>query len=92
MMKQVLPILIALIAISKISFAQDTTGGTRANIVIPLHKSPAQSKVTPPPNGEAYTLDTFSKSPPVNSDDRRLRRAAANHKRAKAKSNKTTKP
>ncbi|MEJ7610161.1 MAG: hypothetical protein WKF88_03170 [Ferruginibacter sp.] len=78
-MKIEIPVLFIFLVVAGNSFAQDTTGGTRPGLVIPLHNVPAK------PTPRAVPLEQKVYSPaensvqgmPINATDRKLRIAAA---------------
>ncbi len=61
------------------AFAQDTTGGTRPTLIIPLHKSRAKKEAEAKRSDPAYRIDSLMKTPgPVNPADRKQKRKKKN--------------
>ena len=77
-MKQAISFLIIL-AGAKCCFAQDTTGGTRANVIIPLHSK--HTTKTAAKKDMPYVTDTLLPNrSAVNSDESNLQKAVAGKK------------
>jgi inner membrane protein involved in colicin E2 resistance len=79
-MQKLLNIIIA-ITFTSVSHAQDTTGGTRPNIVIPLHKEPAEQRAQSKTTVSAKTTRTTAMTP----DEIRIRNNSKMKKKAQPK-------